>query len=57
MMTASVVGAHSPIICLCVQLVALAERRAREPEPLPSALILGACGVVAMLQPLTFIAS
>jgi predicted metal-binding membrane protein len=57
MMTASVVGAHSPIICLCVQLVALAERRAREPEPLPSALILGACGAVALLEPLTFIAA
>jgi predicted metal-binding membrane protein len=57
MMTASVVGAHSPIVCMCVQLAALAERQARKPEPLSSALILAACGIVAMLQPQTFIGS
>jgi predicted metal-binding membrane protein len=50
MMLAVMVAGHDPIMTLCVQGVALAERRSRLPWVRGSALLLLACGTVVLFH-------
>ena len=46
-MIACLLAPGGALLCLCVQLAALAERAARDPRPSPSAIVLALCGAVA----------
>jgi len=49
MMLATVLASHGPVVMLCVQFIALAERQARQPRLLLSALVLTACAALMLV--------
>ena len=49
MMLAAMFAGHGPLLSLCVQGVALAERRSRGPCVKASAAVLAACGLIVLI--------
>lgn len=50
MMLAAMIAGHDPIMAVCIQGVALAERQSRQPWVQGSALVLLACGAMALFH-------